>query len=349
MKVAFKSMVAAAAFIATCAASAATITVPAGTVVNGIKISGTETLNLSQDVLDFLSLFTSPGLTPYGAATLITSEDPANPGVLASAQVSTPLASVSVDSATLALQATAGSGGYTHTVSLSSPFSSGGSVTISDLVVDLATKSVYATLVGANGVGTVPNYRLFDFASVIGSTVVPVSGGTSTFTVSGLTLTTDANSKFAVALGLKPVGKAALAYVAQGGSGAGFGSIDVSVKSAPPALTPTCAVTHKVVATGRNTFTDTVTVNNGSSNTITGWTVGWDFSLPTLLSSIKNAKVTSNTGLTSFKAQALSTNKTIAAGASATFSFRGTTRGGVPTVSKINASLTGTACFTPAQ
>jgi hypothetical protein len=339
MKVAFKSMVAAAAFIAMGAASAAIVTVPTGGTFKNLKLtSGTQVLTLSQEVLD--SLMVGPiTVAPVGVGVLITNPDPADPAMLVSAAVNTPLSAIDLDDTTQVFQAAQSLGGFSLTTTTGVLSRTGGSVSISDMKVDLAAKRVYATIVGANGVGTLSNFYLFDVASVTGAASLPATAGVSTFTASGLALTADGSTKFSTALGLSSLGRAVLFGMAPN-----FGSVDVSVTTSVPPLTTGCTVTQTIAATGPRTFNATVTLSNQGSNTANGWAVGWTFSVPSILSSVKNAKITSNTGLTSFVAQPVASNKVIAAGASTTFSFRGTTRGGVPAVSNVSAKVNGVAC-----
>ncbi len=345
MKVAFKSLVAAAAFVAVGSASAATVTVPTGGTFKNLTLtSAAQVLTLSQETLDAIST-AAIAMVPVREGVLTTSADPAEPSIILSATLKTPVSAVALDDTTQALQTSQSAGGLSLTVPAGSIVSrTGGSVSISDMKVDLAAKRVYATIVGANGVGTVNNVYLFDVDSVTGATSLPATAGVSTVTASGLMLTADGSTKFATALGATAIGRAVLASMASN-----FGSVDVSLTTTAQPLTPSCTVTQTITATGPRTFTSTVTLANGTSNAANGWTVGWDFSLPTVLSSIKNAKITSNAGMTSFVAKPVAANKVLAAGASTTFSFRGTTRGGIPKPGNTSASLGGVSCLKPAQ
>ncbi|TAK91106.1 MAG: hypothetical protein EPO09_16430 [Aquabacterium sp.] len=338
MKVAFKSLVAAAAFIAAGSAFAATVNVTAGTTIyKGYKLSGNETLSLSADALGILDIF-QPTITAAGAA-VVTVDKP--DGVThENVSATAPLSALALDDATQATLAAYSAGGMTWTFPARRGLTTGGSITISDLQVDLATKRVLATVTGANGVGTLTNFALWNFNTVEGSTtVIPSMLNTTaitTFKVSGLQLTTDGFNTITTALALGNIGKSALRSIAD------FGSVSTTVTATPAA---TCSVTFKntVINTSTPLFNTEVTVANASSNPATGWNVNWRYGKPTLLINVKNAKLT-NKYLQNYTAQPLSTNTMIPAGGSTTFSFRGYASSVIPAISDLSATLGGQAC-----
>jgi hypothetical protein len=344
MKVAFKSLIAAAAFIAAGAASAAVVTVNAGTTTyKGVKLSGTETLSLSADFISLFDAFQT-GVTSNGVSTTITTKD--SDGIYISAVATAPIASLTVDDTNNQILSVTSPDGLTLTQPLLRNVSTGGSLTISNLSVDLLTKRVYATIVGANGVGTLTDYYLWDFDSVSGATTVPqpatsTSPGTNTITVTGLRLTADSLNKTVTSLGMVRIGSTAL------GSVFDFGSITLPV-TATPVLTP-CTVTIKTTAKNAAVFTTDVTIHNGTTNASTGWNVNWTYGVPTLLTNIQNAKIT-NKSLKAYTAQPGKTNATVAAGGATTFSFRGHANGGgIPAISDLSATLGGQSCPVTAQ
>lgn len=343
MKVAFKSLIAAAAFIAAGAASAATVTVTLGnTVYKGHTLSGGETLTLGADANAWLDTIKGT-VAANGASTVVATQD--TDGFYSSITMTAPLVSLNVDDATDNLQSLAASGGITLTAPTMRYISSGGSVTLTDLNVDLNAKKVYATVIGANGVGTVTNVALWDIDTVLGPTNIALpanGGGTFNLAVQGLHLTADGTTKVVSSLGLARLGQAALAAVSD------FGSIAMSLTSTAVPPQTTCSVSLKTTNKNAQLFNTEVTVNNASSNAATGWQVNWHYAKPTLLLNVKNAKLT-NKGLTNYTAAPTATNATIAAGGSTTFSFRGHANGGAPAVSELSATLGDQACAVSQQ
>ncbi len=338
MKVAFKSLIAAAAFIAAGAASAATVTVTLGhTVYKGHTLSGSEVLTFGADANSWLDVLKA-SVTANGASTVVTTKD--SDGYYSSVAMSAPLASLNVDGVTDDLQSAAGTGGITVTAPVLRAISSGGTVTITDLNVDLNTKTVYATVIGANGVGTAVNVALWTLDTVLGPTNIALpSNGSGQFnlTAQGLHLTANGSTLVTSALGLGSLGKAATAAISD------FGSIAMSITSTAVPPQASCSVSFKTTNKNALLFNTEVTVNNPSSNAATGWQVNWHYAKPTLLLKVKNAKL-SNKGLTNYTAAPTATNATIAAGASTSFSFRGHANGGAPAVSDLSATLGDQAC-----
>ncbi|MDE2593238.1 MAG: PEP-CTERM sorting domain-containing protein [Burkholderiales bacterium] len=215
MKFALKSIVAAAAFVAMGAASAAATTVNVGDSLNGLQlISGTGKLSFSVDLMGALDAG-NVTVASYGAGTATATKDAfgSYSEVSATAQVS----SVVVDSATNQLLSVATSGGATQTSPVAPSISSGGSLTVTDLNVDLINKKVYATVIGANGVGTLSNYYLWDIVNPVGTDTFS-AGAHTLSTISGLKITTAGFNTFVQALGLYKSGKGALSVVTDFGT-----------------------------------------------------------------------------------------------------------------------------------
>jgi PEP-CTERM motif len=220
MKFAMKSIVAAAAFVAAGVASAAPVTVPAGTVYSGLKFTGSGALSFSQELLDALNTG-SVSVAPYGGATATTV---GSVGAYTAAGASAQITALTIDGNSVVGAQTVG--GATQTA-VANTVSTGGSLTVTDLNVDLTNKKIFATIIGANGVGTLTNFELWDiegtpqyaadgtFLSYDASTAIvgptTISGpGTYVTTLNGLKITTAGFNTFVKALGLKSLGKSAL-------------------------------------------------------------------------------------------------------------------------------------------
>lgn len=344
MKVAFKSLVAAAAFVSVGLAHAATVIVLAdGTPYKGHAVSGSENLVYGATALSFFNLIKATPST-VGTANVAVAVDTA--GKYASVNVMTPLRAVAVEDSTDQILAAAGTGGIQWTAPASAVTGSGGSVSLGDLEVNLADKVVYATLTGANGAGTTSRVPMWRITTTSGTTTLtPPASGTAinTFTVSGLQLTATAKSLLVTSFGLNPVSTAGLSSVSD------FGSLAVTTVLTPSVLTP-CAVTFttKPAAANAPYFDATVTVQNFGSNAATGWQVNWVFADPTLAVAVKNAKLT-NQRLRAYTAQPLSSNTAVAAGGATTFAFRGYTTGKAPAIGNLAATLGGQTCTVKAQ
>lgn len=223
MKFALKTIVAATAFAAVGLASAANVTVQAGSVYNGLSFSGSGTLSFSQELLDALNTG-GVSVAAYGGAAATTQ---GSVGAYTAAGASAKISALTINGNSVVGAQTVG--GATQTA-VANTVSSGGSLTVTDLNVDIANKKVYATIIGGNGVGTLNNFELWDimgtpqyaadgsFLSYDSSTAVvgptTISGaGTYTTQLNGLQITTSGFNTFVKALGLKSLGKSALAGV----------------------------------------------------------------------------------------------------------------------------------------
>jgi hypothetical protein len=345
MKVAFKSLVAAAAFIAAGAASAATVDVTVGTTVyKGLKVvSGSETLRYSSDMRALQDVLITT-VTAVAPATVVTDKD--SDGAYTAIDTSAPMTSLSVNDVTNQLLSATSAGGHTMVVTPRKYISTGGSLSVTDLSVDLATKRVYATLVGANGVGTLTHFNLWNIGTLTGSDVIgaPVNGATIVnLTASGLSLTPDGFNAIATSLGLGNLGKSAMQGVAD------FGTIDMTAMTEPATLPPSaCTLTYKATKTSPNVFTAAMTLGNNVSNAATGWKINWKYGSPTLILHAKNAKVTDKNS-TAFTAQPVAANETIPANGSTDISLRAYSRSAPPTISELSATLGGQACKVSVQ
>lgn len=147
-------------------------------------------------------------------------------GFYTQASASAPITALTIDTATNSVLSAATTGGATQTAPVLKSVSSGGSLTVTDLNVDLANKKVYATIIGGNGVGTLTNFYLWDIGSITGATTV-AGAGTYTTNISGLSITTNGFNKFVTSLGLLNLGKSALSGVTD------FGTITSTITAVP--------------------------------------------------------------------------------------------------------------------
>lgn len=245
MKSRFKQSVAASMFMAFGLANASTVTIPAGAPYYGApyygtSINGVSTLSLSTDVLMTLDVVQT-SVTGYGAAQASVMKD--SDGFYTQVSVAAPIASVSLDTQSTAIVAVATAGGIAMTAPARKSVGSGGSLTVTDLNIDLVSKQVYATLIGGNGVGTLNNVALWNVGSVTSSGLITGYDSHCGFyndclyvapgmTLSGLRLTANGFNKVVQSLGLLSLGKSALSGVTD------FGTITVGVVPEPstPAL-----------------------------------------------------------------------------------------------------------------
>lgn len=206
MKFNFKHIAAASLFVAAGMAQATPVTINVGGSWHGLTATGTATLSFSADLLGALDTG-KIALANYGAAasTIVKDAD----GYYVSASAAAPGTAVTFDDTTLQVLRVATAGGMSLTAPVVKSVSSGGSLTVTDLAADLSSKTIYATIIGGNGVGTINNFALWNFATLTGGTKIE-GPGTYNNSITGLTLTTDGFSKFSQALGLLSLGKAAM-------------------------------------------------------------------------------------------------------------------------------------------
>ncbi len=226
MKFAIKSIVAAAAFVAAGAASAAAVTVPVGGSLNGLTlVEGAGTLSFSADLMAALDTGkVTVSSWNGGVATATKDVDGFYTEVSATAKV----ASAVIDSATNKHISVAVTGGATQTSPVLKGVSSGGFLTVGDLNVDLVNKKVYATVIGGNGVGTLSNYYLWDIVNPVVQDTFVAGTNQTLSTITGLQITAGGFNTFVQSLGLLSLGKGALQTVTD------FGTITTKVTVAVP-------------------------------------------------------------------------------------------------------------------
>lgn len=236
MKFAFKSLVAAAAFVAVGAASATALTV-GGTAAAGpfelSGLSGTGTLSFSATLIGALNAG-GVELGQVNPALLTTTNKPRGGYATASAAAPVTAMDFSVGASGLTVNTVSTAGGASQTAYADGFTTTGGALSITNLQVDLNAKKVYATLNGANGVGLLNNVYLWDITTITGPTTFAAVAGTQTSSnvLSGLVINTAAFNLLSQALGLTAAGNTALSSVTD------FGSIASTVTLTATATTP---------------------------------------------------------------------------------------------------------------
>lgn len=257
MNFAAKTFIAAAAFVAaTGSAQAITATLTAnGSATDSItdsgwtldQLQGSGTLSFSTLLISALNT-ASVNLGEVAPATLsiTASTNTAGTRRYTSASAAAPVASLTgtFNGTSLTVEKVGTLGGATQTTIKNSATTGPGFLSISNLNVDLTTKTVFADIDGANGVGKISQYALWSFNNISGPTTfaVPNPAVQTTFvsenTITGLFATqATIDNIFTRALALGTVGKAGLSAVNDPtkGGGAGFGTIvsKISVVATP--------------------------------------------------------------------------------------------------------------------
>lgn len=166
-------------------------------------------LSFSVDMLAFFDT-AQISIMGSGASSVLASKD--TDGYYVGATVSALVTSVTYDDTNLTLQQLTSTGGATYVAPAIKSISSGGSVTVTDLSVDLANHQIFADITGANGVGTLTHVQLLNFMNVLagpgGSCANALDGYcSSNISFSGLSWTTAGYNAFSQGLGLLTLGK----------------------------------------------------------------------------------------------------------------------------------------------
>lgn len=221
----FKCMVASTVLVA--AGSASAFNVYAGE----LNV-GSETV-FSQSMLDFLNAANVAVSVPSSSRVSVALD---GNGDYTKASISAPIFALITDNPTGQVLK-AKTSGFTLKSPALDGVSNGGSVTVSNLTMDLTSKTIYGDLTGGNAVGPLSGAALWTFSSQAGSFPVfyitpnilvgdfsytpgphPDYMLGTTVTLSGLSFTAVGLSQFSQALGLSTSGAAALAQVADFGS-----------------------------------------------------------------------------------------------------------------------------------
>ncbi len=332
----FKSLVAAAAFIATHAAMAAPVTLAAGTTAyKGVTLSGSDAWTLDRSVLSIVGLFGGMA-APVSPATYLAT--PTTSPRLLSAVLTAPVSTVVVESTTDDILSVSALGGLFLTATADVDTNTGGSVSLTNLEIDLVTKTVFADLSGENGVTTFKRLAVWTFGTSTVAKAPVTAGALSSLTVSSLNITPEALAALTQALGATPdFGEPALQTVRN------YGSITVNL-TATKQVEP-CSVSFKTTPSGKRPayLANQVTVTNSTSSPATGWAVQWQYPNAVIVTSAKNATL-SQTAAKTFTAKPVKANTTLAAGASTTFSFSTYYAGTAPAAKVLSATVAGQAC-----
>lgn len=240
MKFAHNTLIAAVALAVAGVANGAALTVSAGGSVTDqgwtfSDLGGSGSLVFSRSLIGALNAggVQVTSVSPATVATTVSST-----GKYTSISAAAPVTSLSgnFDGSTFGVTSVGTAGGALQTAEEDFFTTTGGSMAITNLRVDLTSKRVFATMVGGNGVGTINNLYLWNYTTLTGPTSFSAMAGTQSLdsTVSGLTITADAFALFSQALGLTEAGDAALSKVTD------FGQIvsTVTVKMAAANVTP---------------------------------------------------------------------------------------------------------------
>lgn len=194
-----------------------------------LYISGTATLSFSADLQWALDTG-KVSVASYGyAAPAIVHQD--TDGFYTAVSVTAPISTLTYDNVSTTLLGIGTVGGVTLTAPVLRSVSSGGQLTVTDLNADLSTQTIYADIIGANGVGTLSHLALWHVARITGSTkFYGAYGGLAVTTFSGLSLTSEGLNAFTQSLGLLTLGKSVLMGVTD------FGTLTAYVNTEPPLL-----------------------------------------------------------------------------------------------------------------
>lgn len=191
-------------------AHASVITTP----TDQVYLPGAASLSFSADLLGALDTG-KISVAAYGASTSTITKD--SDGFYTGVTASAPLTTVTYNPANFEIFGMGTSGGLTMTAPVLKSVSSGGSLTVTDLRADLSAQTIYATVIGGNGVGTLNDMALWHFSG-LSSQTYPL-----TATITGLSITTEGFNTFTKSLGLLTLGKSALSGVTD------FGTITATI------------------------------------------------------------------------------------------------------------------------
>ena len=239
MKFASKILVAAVALAAAGMANAASLTLNAGGSVTDqgwtvSNLTGSGTLSFSTTLIGALN---AGGVQVAQVDPAVVTSTKRTNGKYSAISAAAPVTSLSgsFDGTTVSVLGVSTAGGALQTAEADDFTTTGGSLAITNLRVDLTAKKVYATLVGANGVGTVNDLYLWDITTISGATTFTATEGTITSVneLTGLKINANAFSLFSQALGLTQAGNDALATVTDFGKISSSISVTAAVAAVP--------------------------------------------------------------------------------------------------------------------
>jgi len=230
MKFAIKSIIAATAFVAAGASSAALVTVDnvlsAG---DQFSVTGGGALTFSANLRNALNVG-SVSASAFGGAQ---SQIVGAAGSYSNITVSAPVTSLVYDNVTNQMVSVKTQGGARQEAKVVAGVSNGGWVEVGNLDVNLQTKEIFGTIVGQSLAGVSVNFsgKLFDFSTVTGSTAfVP---GTTVNQINTLKLTTEGFAEIKKALDLQFLGEVSLQAAS-----ADFGNLSSSITVTAAPVTP---------------------------------------------------------------------------------------------------------------
>ena len=208
---------------------------------NGIgltDLSGSATWGFSKNLVSVLNVIKS-GVQAVPDASLQVSTSTTGTGSVryVGVNAAAPVTALTVgfDGSSFTLQGVQTSGGHQQVTIKNGATRGSGSLSISDLKINLATKTIYADIVGDHGVGFLDDHALWTYDTISGPTTLDLGftgepqALTFANTFSGLFLVNDMDidNILVKALNLNNVGRAACASVNRRNT-AGFGSITLN-------------------------------------------------------------------------------------------------------------------------
>lgn len=205
------------------AAQASVVTLTPGDEFDGVTVSGSATLSLSSNLIGAMNVG-QIDFAVFGGTTASVVRT-AN-GAYQSLSVSAPSTSLTLDTVTRDVLGLRTMGGATLTAYAIAGVSSGGFLTISDLRFDVSSMTVFANLIGGNGVGTINDFALWTTGDMTGEAKL-TGPGNYVNELTGLSISSRGFNIFSQALGLQNSGRTALAMVED------YGSITSTINAVP--------------------------------------------------------------------------------------------------------------------
>jgi len=245
MKAVFKSLVVASSLIAAGLSSAGAVTIStSGSVTSGdwtlSNLTGSGTLVFSTTLIGALNAGGVQVSQVNPATVTSTKRTNGKYSAISAAAPVTSLTGTQTGAASFAANVVATAGGALQTAEADDFTTTGGSLAITNLRVDIDAKKVFATLVGGNGVGTVNNLYLWDITNITGATSGTLVNGVNTYSndLTGLKINANAFSIFSRSLGLTSAGNDALATVTDFGKISSVVSFNAVKATTPPIPEP---------------------------------------------------------------------------------------------------------------
>lgn len=203
----------------------------------GIGWNGNAVLSFSPSLLAIINAG-SMDLSPVSPASVTVTKS--TNGRYRAASMDAPIQSgtAAFDGTTVSLNSVSAAGGALLTAEDDGDFvTKGGSLSLTNLRIDLDTKRVYVSMVGANGVGTIDNLHMWNVSAVSGQTSFAAYSGVNTLTneFTGLAITGEAFNLMSASLGLTETGRYAMATITS------FGKISTVVRAVPEPSAPLLA------------------------------------------------------------------------------------------------------------